>query len=153
MHAPDDHLPPLGFVVALRGMISRPLFPSHREWLIASRWGDKGYYLSVSRTLVRAGEAETAPSNLVPRWSTLALLNMSSLRGRSPSFRFAHRRPSGLSLAGRFAPAFGYVRVESTDIGLRFHGSIYCLLRKPGQELLFEGLQISWVGQFAEPRP
>lgn len=153
MHAPDDSLPPLGFVVALRGTIIRPPFPSHCEWLIASRWGDDGYYLSVNRTLIRAGEEETAPSNLVPRWSTLALLNMSSTRGRSPSFRFVPRRPSGLSLAGRFAPAFGYVRVESTEKGLRFHGGIYCLLRRYAQDFLFEGVQISWVGQFAEPGP
>lgn len=152
MDLPDDRLPPLGFVVALRGTIIRRSSATRREWLIASRWGDGGLYLSVARTLVPVGVEVLAPPDLVPRWSTLALLNTSSTRSNSPSFRFVDQCPVGLELAGRFAPSLGNVRVEGSDKAIRLWGSIRCLPRKSGRHLQFEGVQINWVGEFIEPR-
>lgn len=146
----DHSGPPLGFVVALRGTIVRRSSATRREWLIASRWGDGGCYLSVARTLVSIGAETLAPRDLVPRWSVLAFLDARSSGSSSPSFQFADQCPAGLTLAGRFASSRGSVRVEGSDKTIRLWGSIHCLPQEAGRHLQFEGVQIDWVGEFVE---
>jgi hypothetical protein len=152
MALPTRSLPSLGFVIALRGTIIGRSGAARREWLIASRWGDAGSYLAIARTLVPVGAATIAPPHLVPRWSALALLDASSAHSSSHSFAFADQCPAGLTLAGRFAPSLGSVRVDGDGNSIRLRGDARCLLRKSRQDWQFEGVRGAWVGEFIEIR-
>lgn len=145
-------LPPLGFVVALHGTLIDRSGVARREWLIASRWGDGGTYLSVARTLVPGDPAATAPPLLTPRWSALALLDPTPDPSGSPCFIFAERCPAGLLLAGRFAPSLGSVRVDGDSASLRLQGNVHCLPRTAKRDFQFEGVWAPWVGEFIEIR-
>jgi hypothetical protein len=144
----DD--PPLGFVIALRAEIIDRAGTARSEWLIASRWGRGGPYLSIARTLVPPRTTVAAPPHLVPRWSALALLDARSALSDSAVFRFIPHRPSQLLLAGRFAPAFGSVQVECHAGSIRLQGDVNCLPRKSGRAYRFEGVRVVWVGEFIE---
>lgn len=144
--------PPLGFVIALHGTITDESGVMHREWLIASRWGDGGTYLSVARTLVPSEPVAIAPPLLTPRWSALALLDATSSQSGSPCFTFTDQCPVGLVLAGRFAPSLGSVRVDGDAQSMRVRGNVYCLPRSSKQGLQFEGVWTAWVGGFIETR-
>src|SRR5215813_5668087 len=97
----DRSLPPQGFVIAVRAIVVSRSAGSHEEWLIASRWGHGGSYLSIARTLVRADATAIAPMHLAPRWSAFALLDTSSTGSAGPSFTFTAQPPVGVRLAGR----------------------------------------------------
>jgi hypothetical protein len=142
--------PPLGFVVALRAEIVDRSGSARSEWLIASRWGRGGPYLSIARTLVAARTPAAAPQHLIPRWSALALLDARSAHSDVAVFRFVQHRPSGLLLAGRFAAALGSVHVECDADSIRLRGDVNCLPRKSGRAYQFEGARVAWVGEFIE---
>lgn len=143
---------PSGFVVALRGAIVPQDGTVRREWLIASRWGKNGCFLSVARTLVPAQAEAFAPPNVVPRCSTLAIIRANSAGSNSTSFVFVDERPVGLELVGRFASARGNVWVEGDGRSMRLWGHVHCVGGRSGRHFQFEGTQIAWVGEFIEPR-
>jgi hypothetical protein len=145
------HLPPLGFVIAVRATIVGRSGASHKEWLIASRWGHAGSYLSVARTLVRAGMAATAPMHLAPRWSALAVLDAHAAVSTGPCFAFTARPPDGVRLAGRFAPSVGSVLVEGRPEAIRLRGDAHCLGYRSQRDFQFDGVRVAWVGEFIEP--
>ena len=152
MVLPDRSLLPLGFVIALRGTIVGRFGVARHEWLIASRWGPRGSCLTVSRTLVSAKAAETAPLYLAPRWSAVALFDVRTDPSSTACFVFLDRRPAGLPLAGKFAPARGRVRIEGDGHLIRLRGNVDCVLRKSREDFQFDGARIDWVGEFIEDR-
>jgi hypothetical protein len=149
----DRSLPPQGFVIAVLATIISRSGGSHKEWLIASRWGDGGSYLSIARTLVRAGTAVTAPMHLAPRWSAFALLDAGSTDSTGPCFTFTAQPPVGMQLAGHFAPSFGGVRVEGDAPSLRLRGAVRCLGHHSRHGFEFDGVRGTWVGEFIEVLP
>ena len=150
MVLPDRPLLPMGFVIASRAtIVGRSGRPRH-EWLIVSRWGPRGSCLTVSRTLVSAAAAATAPSHLVPRWSAVALFDVRVAPFSTACFVFLDRCPAGLLLTGRFAPTRGCVRVELDGHSIRLQGNVDCVLRKSREDFQFNGASADWVGEFIE---
>jgi len=145
----DHSLPPQGFVIAVRATIVGRLGASHKEWLIASRWGD-GSYLSIARTLVRASAAATAPEDLAPRLSALAVLDARSAGSSAPYFAFTTQPPSGVRLAGHFAPSLGGVSVAGDAQSMRLRGDVHCLDDDSRHGFQFNGARMVWVGEFIE---
>jgi hypothetical protein len=145
--------PPQGFVIAVRATVVGRLGGSHKEWLIASRWGNGGSYLSIARTLIRADDAATAPMHLAPRWSAFALLDPGSTDCTGPCFTLTAQPPLGVRLAGRFAPSTGGVRVEGAASLLRLRGDVRCLGHRSRYGFDFDGVRAAWVGEFIEPVP
>lgn len=152
MVSPHPLLPPLGFVVALHGTIIGEAGVVRREWLIASRWGSGGAYLSVARTLITDELATIAPPHLAPRWSALAVLDTTASQSGSPCFTFTEQCPAGLVLAGRFAPSLGNVRVDVDAASIHLQGNVHCLLRNAEHDFRFEGVWAAWIGEFIETR-
>jgi hypothetical protein len=107
-----------GFVIAMAANIefAACALPSrilHRtaEFLIVSRWGDDGEFLSVSRTGAASGSADDAPIGLSPVSTWVGLL-LSEEAGETESrFLLLRRLPEGLLVAGSFIPAEGYLRL------------------------------------------
>ncbi|MBY0318273.1 MAG: hypothetical protein K2X72_06075 [Reyranella sp.] len=148
----DNGRPPLGFVIALRAEVADQAGSARSEWLIASRWGDGGTYLSIARTLVPVRTTVAAPPYLVPRWSALALLDARSAHSNSPIFSFIPERPLQLPLAGRFCPSLGSAQMECRDESIRLHGDLNCMPRRSGRAYRFDGTRVIWVGEFIQSR-
>jgi hypothetical protein len=143
--------PPQGFVIALRATLLDLFGTARQEWLIASRWGPDGRFLSIARTLVGASSTAVAPQHLIPRWSTLALLAACNVETTAPRFTFATQCPSGLTLSGRFAPAHGEVHLHgSDDASIGLQGNARCLPGRSPRAFQFIGVRVGWIGEFVE---
>jgi hypothetical protein len=142
--------PPEGFVVAMRASISNPQAATRREWIIASRWGFGGLYLSIGLTMAPARMDAAAPIDLVPRRSALALLTPTA--GRHPAaFGLATRIPPAMTLAGRFLPAQGNISLQDDNGSLRL--SIQAMCDCAAQPWHVEAVRVPWVGEFIEAPP
>lgn len=163
-----------GFVVAMAADIefAACALPSrilHRksEHLIASRWGDDGEFLAVSRTGIACGPGD-APIGLSPLSTWVGLL-LSEDRGEIESrFLMLRRLPTGLTIAGSFIPAEGYLRLRRRDAALKLKAEgrhADCLDRpdaataapgddpRPSAAIAWhiEAVQRPWAGQFVKP--
>ena len=117
----------VGFVVAMAAEIgtARPCQPQQRretsnEWLIVARWGRDGEYLTMSRTGMGRGAGTTAPISLAPTTTCIGVLtpNRDDLGGDtqgssvSDLFTLTRYLPDGVTVAGVFAPADGFIRLR-----------------------------------------
>jgi hypothetical protein len=108
-----------GFVLAMSANIAfseygRPTAIHHRtrEWIVVSRWGEEGEYLSISTAGECADNPQLAPGGLRPRNTLLGLLVSDSTDEPSSTFLLVRQPPRPLQLAGVFFPAEGYAHLE-----------------------------------------
>jgi hypothetical protein len=82
------------------------------EWIVVSRWGEEGEYLSISTAGECPEDAQSAPGWLKPRNTLLGLLVSDSHHEPSSTFLLVRQPPRSLQLAGIFFPAEGYAHLE-----------------------------------------
>ncbi len=117
----------VGFVVAMAAEIgtARPCQSQRRretsnEWLIVARWGRDGEYLTVSRTGMGRGVGAMAPIDLAPTMTCIGMLTPDTgdlavgAHGAAASdlFTLTRHLPEGVTVAGVFAPADGFIRLR-----------------------------------------
>jgi hypothetical protein len=115
-----------GFVLAMSANLavsdySKP-FAIHtrtREWLVVSRWGGEGEYLSISTAGERAENSQTAPGGLKPHNTLLGLLVSDSSDEPTSTFLLVRQPPQLVQLAGIFFPADGYAQLQGPAGRLR----------------------------------
>jgi hypothetical protein len=120
----------VGFVVALAADVGtakyeRPsrILRTRREWLIVSRWGADGEYLTLSNTRMTPDALSPAPISLAPRSTCLGVLLSDQEDGMVSTFLLVRRLPLGITLAGTFSPADGFVRLHGPIEAMRLTGS------------------------------
>ena len=107
-----------GFVVAMAADTEFAEFdkPSHivrraKGWLIVSRWGPAGEFLSISSTQEVADPGAMAPVGLTPKCTSIGFL-LSQTDDRSESnFLLVRRLPTDTVVAGSFFATDGYARL------------------------------------------
>ena len=140
----------LGFVMAMRAKRTTAEGPSWYEWIIVSRWGAQSEHLSVGLTGVPVLRGKTAPIHLTPRQTALAgLLRLPPASG-PPTFLFVQRQPASVSVAGDFAPAEGYVRLDGRGAVLRLHAEGRCGAGAFRPAWRVEAVRVAWIGEFIE---
>jgi hypothetical protein len=145
--------PNQGFVVAMQAKLTIEHQPPHDEWIIVSRWGKIGDFLSIARTLVRVTPGMPSPVQLMPRLITLSiLLRLPSASGRS-TFLLAQRLPARITVAGDFVPAEGYVRLGGRGRALRLLAEGRCTRRTDRSAFRVEAVRGFWIGEFIEGVP
>jgi hypothetical protein len=90
-----------------------------REWIVVSRWGEEGEYLSISTAGECVENTESAPSGLKPRKTLLGLLVSESSSEPSSTFLLVRQRPRPVQLAGVFFPAEGFAHLQGPAGSLR----------------------------------
>ena len=107
-----------GFVVAMAadtefGEFDRPscIVRRAKGWLIVSRWGPAGEYLSISSTQDVADSGTTAPVGLTPKCTSVGFLLSQKDGGSESTFLLARRLPTDTVVAGTFFPTDGYARL------------------------------------------
>ena len=136
--------------MAMRAKVTTAEEPPWFEWIIVSRWGVAGEHFSIGRTRVPALSTETAPINLTPSKTALArLLPLPPALGAA-TFLFVQRRPASLSVAGDFAPAQGYVRLDGLGEGSRLEAEGSCVACSPRRAWRVEAERTAWIGEFIE---
>jgi hypothetical protein len=115
-----------GFVLAMAANIAvseygRPtaIHRRTREWIVVSRWGEEGEYLSISTAGECVEGSQLAPGGLRPRNTLLGLLVSDASDGPSSTFLLVRQPPRPLHLAGVFFPADGYAHLEGPAGSLR----------------------------------
>ena len=118
-----------GFVVAMEATIELARYdqPMRRvggraEWIIVSRWGAEGEFLSISRTGVAANGSGDAPDGLQPDLTFLGLRLSAPGESGEGFYLMLRNRPPGVTVAGVFAPSDGYAQLDLTG-GLRVSAS------------------------------
>jgi hypothetical protein len=142
--------PHLGFVMAMRARLTTTRRPRRDEWLIVSRWGVAGEYMSVGRTRFPALPGMDAPIDLRPRQTMLARLLRLPVKPGPHAFLFVRRKPESVSVAGGFAPTEGYVRLHRNGAMLLLCAEGRCFagaLRSPWH---IEAVRVPWIGEFFE---
>jgi hypothetical protein len=107
-----------GFVVAMRGVVTicqydRPTagLRTTPQWLIVSRWGADGEFLTVSSAGTIGADEPRPPAALSPHNTLVGLLLSEDEEERETTFLLVRRFPAGITVAGTFFPADGYARV------------------------------------------
>jgi hypothetical protein len=108
-----------GFVLAMSADIAvsdydRPaaIRRRTREWIVVSRWGGEGEYLSISTACECTEDADPAPGGLKPRNTLLGLLVSDSREEPTSTFLLVRQPLQSITLAGTFFPAEGYAHLE-----------------------------------------
>jgi hypothetical protein len=107
-----------GFVVAMAanttfGEYDRPsrIVRRAKAWLIVSRWGPAGEYLSIASTQEAADFGTTAPVGLTPKCTSVGFLLSQKDGGAESTFLLFRRLPTDTVVAGSFFPTDGYARL------------------------------------------
>ena len=115
-----------GFVLAMSANIAvseygRPtvIRTRIREWIVVSRWGGDGEYLSISTASECGANQRLAPNGLRPRNTLLGLLVSDSPGEPSSTFLLVRQPPHPVQLAGIFFPAEGYAHLMGPAGSLR----------------------------------
>jgi hypothetical protein len=138
---------PVGFVVAMRARLERAGADPRREWLIVSRWGADGRYLSLSCCAAPAPDGGLAPLGLAPRSTALGVLLQWPM-ARTPCFLLVRRLPPGMVLAGRFVPMDGYVRLGERAGGLHLMAEGRHARPRAAGAWRLRGIRAPWSGEF-----
>jgi len=119
------------------------------EWMIVSRWGIDGEYLSIAWTSMPARPGP-APVNVTPRQTAFAVRRERPAAWAPPTFQLASALPDGTTVAGEFVPAEGYVRLYGAGTKLRVGSEGKCL--KPGLRAAWnlDATRAAWIGEFIE---
>ena len=93
------------------------------EWIIVSRWGTHGEYVTIGWTSFPASDS-VAPIQLTPYQTALAVREKRSANRTPATFRLAPSLPGQMRVAGTFVPAEGYVRLfgNGSTLGLQSEG-------------------------------
>lgn len=145
-------LPSIGFVVAMRARVSRLHKPVHYEWIIVSRWGQEGGFLSFSWTGVDADSAQ-APIQLLPRRTVIGLLDPKPRTRAGVLFRLISELPETLPVAGQFMPSSGTVRLLGTETRLRLRSRGREIAAPPAPAWDITAERGPWIGEFVEEPP
>ncbi|MFI5011935.1 MAG: hypothetical protein ACHQAY_06280 [Hyphomicrobiales bacterium] len=115
-----------GFVLAMSANIAlsdyaKPaaIHTRTREWIVVSRWGGDGEYLSISTTGECDENADLAPGGLKPHNTLLGILVSECPDTPTSAFLLVRQRLQSVHLAGIFFPAEGYVHLEGPAGTLR----------------------------------
>ena len=107
-----------GFVVAMAaetefGEFDNPsrIVRRAKGWLIVSRWGPAGEFLSISSTQEVADSSPTAPVGLTPKCTSIGFLLSQKDGGSESNFLLSRRLPTDTVVAGSFFPTDGYARL------------------------------------------
>lgn len=141
-----------GFVVAMRARLVDDVSPFRREWVIVSRWGADGMYLSVGWTMMPAVPGE-APIHLRPRQTAVAVQRSDPFARAPVVFEFVAALPPGLTAAGDFIPAEGHVQLYGSRERLRVRSRGQCLRPELRAAWRFEANRAVWIGEFIEGPP
>jgi hypothetical protein len=144
-----------GFVVAMRAKVTSGGQKPCCEWLIVSRWGAMGEYLSIGWTKVRASPAGAAPIHLAPSRTALARRLRLPPAATQATFLLAQRCPAAMSLAGDFAAAEGYVQLQGRGAFLRLHAEGHWVpgdgsTRLKCRAWRIQAVRATWIGEFIE---
>lgn len=141
--------PSNGFVVAMRAALLDPGRPASHEWVIVSRWGGAGEYLSIGWTETPA-LTDDAPINLTPLQTAFATCPGGCGAGTPTTFELSASLPGCLRLAGDFVPAQGFVQLCGIGSTLRVRSRGVCV--KPQRRLGWDvdASRAPWVGEFIE---
>jgi len=154
MNAMSKPVPPVaprnGFVVAMRAAVTTAKGKPTWEWIIVSRWGAAGEYLSIGRTRVAAPSGKPAPIQLAPRQTALASMLRLPPADGALTFLLTQHLPASMSVAGDFAPAEGYVRLAGHNGGLRLSIEGRCVGRAILSAWRVEAARAPWIGEFLE---
>ena len=100
----------VGFVVAMAADVGtakyeRPsrIVRTRREWLIVSRWGPEGEYLTLSSTRATPDAVSPAPIGLAPRSTCLGVLLSEGPQDPVSTFLLVRRLPPDVQLPARLA--------------------------------------------------
>jgi hypothetical protein len=89
-----------------------------RKWLIVSRLGAEGEFITISMSEEIAAPEHVAPIGIHPMQTLVGLL-LSEDKTAEATFLLVRQNPVGLGIAGTFFPADGYARVIAHRDGLR----------------------------------
>ncbi|MEA2791418.1 MAG: hypothetical protein QOG73_3824 [Acetobacteraceae bacterium] len=150
---PQNHdpapVPCPGFVVAMRAKLIGASNPARHEWIIVSRWGPYGEYLSIAWTS-RPAHLGTAPISLAPRQAALAVRQERPAVLTPATFTLTSSLPEDISLAGDFVPAKGFVRLSGNGTRLRMHSEGQSLKPSLRSAWHVEATRARWIGEFFE---
>jgi hypothetical protein len=140
-----------GFVVAMRAKLVGASLASLYEWMIVSRWGTDGEYLSIAWTSMPARPGP-APFNLTPRQTAYGVRRERPSAWVPPTFQLAAWLPGDLPMAGEFVPAEGFVRLYGAGNKLRIRSEGKCV--KPNLRLPWnvDATRAAWIGEFVETK-
>ena len=123
-------MPYVGFVVAMAAEVGtakyeRPsrILRTRNEWLIVSRWGGNGEYLTLSNTRVGPDRLARAHIGLTPRSTCLGVLLSEQEQDLATTFLLVRRLPPDITVAGIFSPADGFVQLRGSVEKMRLTGS------------------------------
>lgn len=125
-----------------------PLF----EWIVASRWGADGEYLSIGWTFLPAASGD-APIDLTPRRALLAVKQERAAAWAPATFVLVSALPDRMTVAGDFVPAEGYVRLYGTGSRLRVRSKGRSLDPDLRPAWRIEATRANWIGAFVEALP
>lgn len=118
-----------GFVVAMEAAIELARYDqpmrrvgSRAEWIIVSRWGAEGEFLSISHTGAMAEAGGNAPDGLQPDMTFLGVRMSVAGEANESTYLMLRNLPPDVTVAGVFAPTDGYARIDLTG-GLHLSGS------------------------------
>jgi|ERR1700712_733783 hypothetical protein len=145
-----------GFVVAMRAKLigqstPTPGEPPPYEWMIVSRWGTDGEFVSIAWTSLPADPGE-APIHLRPLQSALAVSHEKPASGGWATFLLAPSLPCGINVAGAFVPAEGYVRLCGNSLDLRMRSNGRCLIPDLRSAWHVNARRAPWIGDFIDAR-
>jgi hypothetical protein len=89
-----------------------------RKWLIVSRLGAEGEFITISVSEEISTPEHVAPIGIHPMQTLVGLL-LSEDAAAEATFLLVRQNPVGLGIAGTFFPADGYARVVAHRDGLR----------------------------------
>ncbi len=124
--------------------------PSVFEWIIVSRWGSAGEYLSIGWTSQPVASKQ-APINLTPRHSVLGIRRERTINPTPATFVLIDALPDRISVAGEFLPAEGYVRLHGKDARLRLRSMGRGLVPGVRPDWHIAATRAGWIGEFIEP--
>ena len=129
----------------MRARIWRPYRAPSKEWIIVSRWGDGGEYLSLARTLVPAPGGSPMPIGLAPRHTALAMLSAAPADIGLQRFLIVRDLPSSIGVAGRFLALDGCVGLRCDASNLRLRGQGIC---KDAHPWRLQAARVPWTDEF-----
>ena len=119
------------------------------EWIIVSRWGADGRYLSVARSFRAAWAGESAPIDLAPVWTAVAR-QLRLPHASHTCFSLQRTAPARVGMAGAFTPAEGHVRLSGDHGTLR----LFTEGRYPWQDgklaWRLTATRKPWIGEYIE---
>ena len=141
--------PRQGFVLAMRARLTMESRDPWHEWMVVSRWGERGEFLAIGRTFVRAAPGQPAPIKLQPRETALAVLLPLPHTARS-TFLLMQSLPENLTVAGEFAPARGYAFLRPS---LQLDAEGHCVKKGIKAAIRCQATRVDWVGEYIEGEP